>query len=1516
MNPFIQQLLDLLNSLALAPGTPPEALRNLLRAQAAVLILQNPANAGIVLPGDLDPIIVEAIQAGAAQAAALTAAGRHLRLLKEVVPFGTSIPFSPEHRSERFGPFSDKTGQLSRFVTIESPGFTPVTLRLPPGSPEHVLLLMLIPQGATPSPDRRTWQLPAGTVWLQARFFVANAQNVVGVRITGGTLTFDRDLIPQPGIFLSPGTLWTLSLDLEQPPPAAADASDAEALQLQLPTQMQVGTNIAAASFTGDLTLSGFGSDLHFTFSGTAPFLNSNQIGFPLQAAEPSWSISENLSRVAQFSGEASVINPHWALPICDTSITDIGEAAHAGSLVFTLGDGLTSTLAAQDADPFLWFAATFSCNAEQIEIQSLQPVSGASYDLNLWDTSLSRLRFAAQPLSFLTFRSERGGMDEVAGSGGSCVNQWDLPRRADGKPFEFAASINFFGLYTSPSGISLTLQATAPQAPGFNDFSGFVLENLYLLVRPPRRIALNATFDTAPLLPSGTAVVSFDVSIAIPTLPDPYASNIVTSRRDTAISRALRVTMPWVDSASPTLSAHLDLPVPFPAPFVPLLNDADEIAVRGAFQSHIQSAAESLLLLDLSSREHLFGVAIEAPGFNQPQIVDNLLSVQLNHVRLLMQPQVQWEPVQLEPPPNVGATFGHSKFNGGPTLLGANSVKLVPALPTALSDEILQAIGEKNPAAALFSLPFGLRAFAQLDFVAPPHLPEPVFLPATDTSLNEPSFGDFTSARQVRLVARQRKPLPDDPSRMMPGMMRQLTNFADPIPVGVSNAIPGELLQPLNAAFARGVPLQRADLSGYGLSTFSQWHQDVDAPIGASVTKVEFQVLNGRTAYEVIQFRSILYECGARVVRSIILERHNSGRVFRIDTGWVALDAGEFKNPDAFQKGAVRSFQNIRRIRIVGPIISLDSTPNPPTVQPVIFDADADIEGAIGGIVPIYDRPGYVQLTPNEIPTPPTHVEPPLNEVRKQTLKLLFDKVGAISGPVDCAVRVGGTLEAQISSIVSDTALDDGNTLGFAVAIVGAPKLPRAGQWSFVRLDAFTHEPSAIDAHRGVPLVRNGLGPYKFREPADTRRTNAAIEYALLMATDTSRALFKTAKIDPGQPGKLLFDTPPILADPHSLVQATGLFPRPNFALQLKELPSFTISPEDLWRIDNDTFTVTTEPLSDFMKGGGWGLTRDYDLVPKDDQPNLEKVILGINSAAPVVFNVASPPSLLNLRLPDPLGQVIQIGSHYEAVAGGLSKLATPDLLFAGALQELTDTLDSLSHLVGLPFHFDVSITAGSGASPSFVVHMGLLFRVGDGPDGRVEIGIGKFYGQFTVKGELEAALTGVERALLFMEFQGDVQQGIFPPLLYAGGLFRFSVELHETGGPLIQLTLGIVISIGGDLIPGLLAVEGTIKYGYSLVPETLQPGILIGIEARAKLLLGLIGFSFSAEVLARIRRNNPATVTIFAQIRIAASVHIAIFFDEDIDFETQFQQDIPLAALGLLPGVGMAVLAAEVPV
>src|SRR5262249_17527793 len=162
-------------------------------------------------------------------------------------------------------------------------------------------------------------------------------------------------------------------------------------------------------------------------------------------------------------------------------------------------------------------------------------------------------------------------------------------------------------------------------------------------------------------------------------------------------------------------------------------------------------------------------------------------------------------------------------------------------------------------------------------------------------------------------------------------------------------------------------------------------------------------------------------------------------------------------------------------------------------------FDADAEIDGVPAGTVPIYDRPGYVHLP---TPPPPVVVAPPadLNEIQ---LKSLFDTVHAIGSPANCVVRIGQTLDTQDFAIVSEVALDDGGGIGFAVAIVGTPKLPRAGQWTVVRVDPVSHETSAVDPRRGVPFVRNLNvngpplnGPFRFREPSDTRRTSPRVEY------------------------------------------------------------------------------------------------------------------------------------------------------------------------------------------------------------------------------------------------------------------------------------------------------------------------------------------------------------------------------------------------------------------------------------
>jgi len=1530
VNTLIPQMAEFLKESEPAPGVPAEAVSDVLIALATSAIQQDPAQATIP-PDVIDPAIIAAIHAAVDQVAELQKTFTRVRFVVEDLPVGDTAANVAEEVSEIFGPFVRRSGELVRYANFRSGAFLGVTQLLAAGGTEDQIV---IPAASTPdAPDFRNWTLAPGTVWINSRFLVPGAPGFTGLRIAGGRMQLAAGTFRfRSGIVIPAGSAWSLSVEPEAAPPAAA-GSDGDALALTLPTRLNVSST-SAPTVSGAPVLSGFGSDLHFTFSGSPVLdgqpIDGQKIAFPVVAAEPGFTLNGNASGVAMFSGEASVSLARWTLPISSTPLPMLANAAHGGSLVVHLSQGIEATITGQQGGPFQLLFRSLTANAQRLELDAAQASSGAYYDFDFWSTSSASVRFARGASPNFFFRSERGGFDTVAVTGASIGNKWDLPCGVDGQPFPFDGDIDLFSIFSSPAGLWTTLNATA-NPPDPDPLQGMVLENLYLAVKGHRNLFLLAPLDTLPLLASGIAILQFDVNFAIPTLPDPYAANLILPEQRDLFGRALGIRLAWQDAETPTLRAYFQQQVHFPEPHFDDLIDPDDVALRQQFHTYLGAHPETLCLLDMSSREHLLGVAFESPSDNPAELVDNRLAFPMQHVRLLMPPQVLWEPVRVEANPLIPTLSNeiiHSNALTSPTLIGANSVTLVPTLPEPVTAGILDGIRLNKDAAALFSLPFGLRALTHL---ASSGGVVPINGSGQKTELHEPVFGQLSAARQLRITAANSVPPNSpvgavDPSRALLGAMLQLMNLDRANLSKLTSVLPAGLEPALNEQFAVSIPLQQADLSGYGLSTFSHWISEGDDD---GFIKAEFQVLNGRTAYEVLQFRSILYECGARVVRTVILERHGSGRVFRSDTGWVAVDAGEFARPKPFVKGAVRSLQNIRRIRITGPAIHLgDAGAAGAAVEPVIFDADAVIDGHAGGLVPIYDRPGYVQVEAAPPPPPDPKVffkPPPLAPLTDAQLKALFDLVGPISSSIDCVTRLGSTLEMQLSSIVSDVAMDDADkTIGFAVAVVGSPKLPRAGQWSVMRIDPATREVSPVDPRRGVPVVQVGVA-YRFREPSDALRT-PHIQHGLLMCTESCRVLFPQPSVSLVAPfGDMQFELPPVMADPYSLVQSTGHFPPPGLALGLKEKAVFHIAADNSWKIDAPEFHVDTTPAADLMRGADWGISRGYLTVPPPPPPPPAPgdplpvmppttVMLAIDSAAATALNVVAPRSNLNLDLPSPLDSILKIHTNYESVVGGLPKLGKPTLEFSGALQELTDILNSLSQLLDLPFDFEVTVTAGGGASPSFTVHMHLDFRIGKSPEERVDVGMGKFYGEFRVEGELEASLAGVNRALLFLEFKGDMQQGILPPLLYAGGLFRFSIELHDKGSPTIQMGLGVVFSIGGELIPDLVEVEATVHYGYTLIPEDLSPGALIGLDAHAKLLSGLIGFSFGVEAMARMKRKERGIVTIWAQIRVAASVQVAFFVDEDIDFTAQFQQDLPLAALSLILGVGLLPAAASV--
>jgi len=237
------------------------------------------------------------------------------------------------------------------------------------------------------------------------------------------------------------------------------------------------------------------------------------------------------------------------------------------------------------------------------------------------------------------------------------------------------------------------------------------------------------------------------------------------------------------------------------------------------------------------------------------------------------------------------------------------------------------------------------------------------------------------------------------------------------------------------------------------------------------------------------------------------------------------------------------------------------------------------------------------------------------------------------------------------------------------------------------------------------------------------------------------------------------------------------------------------------------------------------------------------------------------------------------------------------------------------LGEFTNLGFDVDVDVSAGDGPVPSFVIDLRLLLRLPAQPGERIDIGIGKFSGRFEVGGRFEAVPGAKSHGRLWVDLSGDVQQGIIPPGIYAGGQFKFRVEVGDREKPLVEMGLGTVASIGGDLIKNLVELEATVNYGYLLIPESLKPGVMLGLGVRACLLSGLFGLSFDVQAMARLERLalDTRSVTIWAAFDAVATVQLAWLVKEERNFRVQFEQKLPLELLAVAAGVNPLLAAAS---
>ena len=599
----------------------------------------------------------------------------------------------------------------------------------------------------------------------------------------------------------------------------------------------------------------------------------------------------------------------------------------------------------------------------------------------------------------------------------------------------------------------------------------------------------------------------------------------------------------------------------------------ANTQGLRDIFDRNLNLGNESIFMLDVSTNADLFGVGL---GFNRNKretlnpnfplaVIGMDLVTDAFNTRIYTLPQIQWEPLWTIQNPDVAPypfpSPATSPDTGDPTIIGTESFELVPIAPKPVIDKFLTAYNDRTQPkkmAALFSLPFGMKAAAVLDNASD------TTKPGAEFTYNSPDFTDqkLTGGLQITILATSPLSGPKNPSPSLKGATFQTRNLIDlfggNIPLNLS--VLGTVVDTIfNGEFSptigknKLVPLERMDLSGYGATIFSNW-LDPGAAIAAT-SQARFDVLIGRTSHEVIQVKSILYPWGIAVVRTITIQRTSGGGVTRYDSGWKAQgpgvydfsfkDAGGFHpSPLEFHPGIVKGMYNVTEIRDTGRIYPH----NPPLasdtviMQEVFFNGDVLIEdvavGAFNGFVPSKKQRGFVQLAPYQKVLSP------------QQFRDLIAAEGALGGPVDCVVNVGKSKQNMRVVRVDVSTADKFGTPIFVTAGHGSLALPKEGAWSQVKRQASSPDIVVLNEDGALPIIREGIlntattQPYRFADPEDILvAANPKTDYALLHSTGSQKVLFLRPTIDRNDTNiKSTFN--PYFADSYAIAKSKGIFP------------------------------------------------------------------------------------------------------------------------------------------------------------------------------------------------------------------------------------------------------------------------------------------------------------------------------------------------------------------------------------
>jgi len=966
----------------------------------------------------------------------------------------------------------------------------------------------------------------------------------------------------------------------------------------------------------------------------------------------------------------------------------------------------------------------------------------------------------------------------------------------------------------------------------------------------------------------------------------------------------------------------------------------------------------------DLNERDSVFHQvyghgAVAASGFPL-QVRELDLTAESRYVRAFTVPQVSWEPlfnltppapVFPEPPQDPPTGFNLFPDDGGPTRLLNDSVELVPIAPIPVTEFLVRDFEERHEGftGALFALPFGLRAFAEFSRRNQFQKPGGPALAAAKLAFNRPEYdGDVKGGLQLRADAPEN--LPQSP--IFKGGTLQLDNVLSPEGLRTEAGtlghdagfiFNGEFFYDGNTGYNnRGVPLTRIDFSGYGASLFSHW-QNPDAVI-AETSQAHFDVFLGRTANEVVQVRSLIYPWGIRVVRTITMFRTSSGYVFRYDTGWQAESDGiyDFRtpgqgNPYEIHPGIVKGVFRVRNIRDTSAVPSFPPANNPLVkLQPVYFDADVEIEGvksgATGGRVPSQGMLGYVQLAPRGVPISPALFA-----------QLLISQLGAIGGPVDCVIDVGGSGQLMRLSRVDVNNSQDGANPIFVSAARGSVVLPKDGSWSVVQHNQGSGEVSPLEAQAAVPLIRRGslLDPGKrmtdatpndllrLANPLDLVRPPDAStrNYGLLQSTGTQKALFRLPRFK--EKVSTLLSEAPDFADAYRIVKSPGIFPNVQDALPLALGAFQTKIIAEGYRLLDVANPAAVFEQKNLPAGPLFLIHEDFlkiyvEYAKKDK--NGAKISDGHlrygfdSSAADVGKKWLSKVNDIGMVVDlGPLKRLMMIKGKFDAEKGSAPGFIEPELEFSEKLKPVIDILQILLQLQGgnykdaLQKGLEVAMS-NSAESWSYAFHArkeiplvkfppGALYDAPTNPlKLEAHMAIGVYFNEALKVTSDPAQL--IPSAGAFLEFGGRLSVmclSLAAATVYATGAVDLRMAADIKTGPSLHMKFGF----GAEIVVGLPVVgDISLLYmvGVEIDVDTTQmtiSGFLL-FRGHAEILGGIVAVTIQIEAKGSVKRSElppPAENRTDLIAQVTFGLDISIFLVINIHFSQSWQENRQIA-------------------